>query len=592
MLFRRSLFFPKEGFFIKILLTALNAKYIHSSLALRSLKTYCKDFEENIKIAEFTINNDIDFIVNSIYNLKPDVIGFSCYIWNFTMILEIIKTLRKVLPDIKIILGGPEVSYEVQDSFDKAEVDIVIIGEGEASFKELADYFINKNGSLSEIKGIAYKEKGKVIITKERDLISLDEIDFVYKDCISEFENKIIYYESSRGCPYSCQYCLSSASSGVRFLSAERVLSDLNFFLENKVKQVKFVDRTFNCNKKFAIMIWEYLIENDNLVTNFHFEISADILDKDMLNLISKARTGLFQFEIGIQSTNLDTLEKIKRKTNLEPLFENVVKISKMKNIHQHLDLIVGLPNEDYDSFRKSFNDVFSLFPEQLQIGFLKLLKGSGLRRDADKFGIVYRDNAPYEVLFTKNISYEQIQRLKLIEELVETYYNSGKAYYTIRFLLEFFSSPFDFFEMFSKFWEDNGHHLVNHDKMKLYLILFEFSNEFVQEADKLKDIIKFDILNNDNIRSLPQWLNIYEDESFKNSKRQFFCDEEGVLKMDSELSKYSSKQLSRMCSYERFSWNIADWIESDFEEVENKETDIFFYYKNFGGMKRFSKVL
>ncbi len=567
---------------IKTLLVAINAKYIHTSLAVRSIDVYCKQNNTNINVKEFTINNNEDTIINEIYAEKPDFLGFSCYIWNINLVLDLISTIKKLLPNIKIFVGGPEVSYEYEYIFEKG-VDIVCIGEGEKTVKELVDNFNNKkciDSSFKNIDGIAFKLDNNIIVTKDRELLCLDEIPFVYKDGLEGTEHKILYYEASRGCPYSCQYCLSSLEKGLRFLSEERVKQDLNFFLKNNVKQVKFVDRTFNCNKKFALMIWNYLIDNDNGITNFHFEISADIVDDEMLETLKRARLGLFQFEIGVQSTNDATLDEIKRKTNLQKLFDKVNKIKELKNIHQHLDLIAGLPFEDYEIFKNSFNDVFNVYPEQFQLGFLKLLKGSGLRINANKYGIVYKEKAPYEVLYTSLINYDKMNMLKSIEEMVETYYNSGKAINTIKYGIKFFNSSFDFFENLAIYWEENNYNNVSPSKMKLYEVIYTFLNN-IDNIDKniLNEIVKFDILLNDNIKSLPTWINTDYNSNFKEKERLFYNNKENIEKYIPHLNNYDAKQLSRMCYFEKFNIDIENIINSNFNIIDKKETYILFDY-------------
>ncbi len=567
---------------IKTLLVAINAKYIHTSLAVRSIDVYCKQNNTNINVKEFTINNNEDTIINEIYAEKPDFLGFSCYIWNINLVLDLISTIKKLLPNIKIFVGGPEVSYEYEYIFEKG-VDIVCIGEGEKTVKELVDNFNNKkciDSSFKNIDGIAFKLDNNIIVTKDRELLCLDEIPFVYKDGLEGTEHKILYYEASRGCPYSCQYCLSSLEKGLRFLSEERVKQDLNFFLKNNVKQVKFVDRTFNCNKKFALMIWNYLIDNDNGITNFHFEISADIVDDEMLETLKRARLGLFQFEIGVQSTNDATLDEIKRKTNLQKLFDKVNKIKELKNIHQHLDLIAGLPFEDYEIFKNSFNDVFNVYPEQFQLGFLKLLKGSGLRINANKYGIVYKEKAPYEVLYTSLINYDKMNMLKSIEEMVETYYNSDKAINTIKYGIKFFNSSFDFFENLAIYWEENNYNNVSPSKMKLYEVIYTFLNN-IDNIDKniLNEIVKFDILLNDNIKSLPTWINTDYNSNFKEKERLFYNNKENIEKYIPHLNNYDAKQLSRMCYFEKFNIDIENIINSNFNIIDKKETYILFDY-------------
>lgn len=560
---------------------AINAKYIHTSLAIRSIYKYCEELKENLTTKEFTINNNEDYIINEIYKEKPDLIGFSCYIWNIEMILDIISTLKKILPNTKIFLGGPEASYEYEYLFKKG-IDLIAIGEGEKTVKEIILAF-NKKPEIDErfknIKGVAFPFENEIFVSEEREQLDLNDIPFVYDD-LKDTENKILYYEASRGCPYTCQYCLSSLEKGLRFLEDDRVKSDLQFFLDNKVKQVKFVDRTFNCRKKYAIMIWEYLIENDNNITNFHFEISADILDDDMINVLKRARLGLFQFEIGIQSTNDITLNEIKRKTNLQKLFEKVLVVKDLKNIHQHLDLIAGLPNESYEIFKKSFNDVFNLYPEQFQLGFLKLLRGSGLRANAEKYGIIYKEKAPYEVLFTKYISYDEMSLLKDIENMVEIYYNSGKAINTIKYSLNYFKTPFDFFETLAKYWKEKGFENISHNKMKLYQIIFEFLFKNTQcEKDILKEIIKFDIYLNDNIKSLPDWIENEIDNSFKEKEKLFYNNEENIKKYLPHFIDKDSKHISRICHFGKFSIDIDNLIKSNFKEVIKNESYILFDY-------------
>ena len=459
---------------MKVLLTAVNAKYIHTSLALRSLMAYADAEGRYTKIKEYTINNRIEFIVSDIYKEKPDFIGFSCYIWNIGMIKIVAGRLKKLLPGTVLFFGGPEVSYDSAAFLEENPfADAVIRGEGEGVYKSLLERW-TEGGDISDIGGITYRKNGEIHENPAGEPLRLDDIPFVYANA-DEFKNRIIYYETQRGCPYNCQYCLSSVEKGVRFLSPERVKSDLKFFLDNKVKQVKFVDRTFNCSHEHAMIIWKYIMDNDNGITNFHMEITADILRDEAIELLKKARKGLFQFEIGVQSTNRLTIEAVKRNAAFGGIADVVRKVAEAGNIHQHLDLIAGLPYEDYESFGRSFDDVYALEPEQLQLGFLKLLKGSGLRRDADKYGIVYADEAPYEVLYTKDISFDGLLRLKGIEEMVETFYNSGKAKNTIRYMVEKNGRAFSFFETLALWWEKNGYDEISHSKMDLYGRLFDF---------------------------------------------------------------------------------------------------------------------
>lgn len=564
---------------MKILLTTLNSKFIHSSLALRSLQAYCNDFKDNILLFEYTINNSIDMIVNQIYKKQVDVVCFSCYIWNIEMTLEIVSILKKVNKNIKIILGGPEVTYSVDEIFANNPVDIIVMGEGEESFHDIVEHFVNNKYDLKDIKGIAYKECEEVKITDQCSFIELDKIPFVYTNDLKDLDNRIIYYESTRGCPFSCQYCMSSVTDGVRYLSIDRVYSDLNFFLKNNVKQVKFVDRTFNCNHIHTIGIWKHLIENDNGITNFHFEISADLITKEQLQILKTARSGLFQFEIGVQSTNENTLSFIKRKTNLNKLFDAVNDLNSFNNINQHLDLIAGLPGEDYLSFSNSFNEIYVYEPQQLQLGFLKVLKGSGLRIDAERYGIVYRDKAPYEVLFTNDINFSEMLKLKMIEEMVEIFYNSGKFIYTLKYVVKLFETPFIFYEELSSYWCQNNYDTISHSKVSIYNIFLNFCNLHCEEnIFTIKELIKYDIFLMENTKNIPNEISITTTDKDKANINSFFKDEKNLEKYFSTLKIYSAKQRARMCHIEKFDINILDFVK-EHKQIIRKETFILFNY-------------
>jgi len=513
---------------IKIALVAINAKYIHSSLAAYSLYAYLsKDEKKHVQIMEFTVNQSEEFIASELLRVKPDVLAFSCYIWNIDMVMSLVDTFKKVQPDMPIIAGGPEVSYE--DS-ELPGVDIIVRGEGEEAFKRLVQTLCHCTPSprhcerseaihhptSSATDALLRQVKAFLAMTGSEQCRhsfdgGLDTIPFPYTTDFTDLQNRIIYYETSRGCVNRCGYCLSGSTTGIRFLSWERIRQDLDKFLSAKVKQVKFVDRTFNCTPQHATAIWQYLIQNDNGTTNFHFEIAGDLLTPDMMQLLKAARKGLFQFEIGVQSTNPQTLEAIRRKTNTIKIFENVNAIKKSDNIHLHLDLIVGLPYENYESFRQSFNDVFACRPHKLQIGFLKLLRGSRLRADADKYGIMYKNNAPYGVLQTNDISFEQINHLKKIEHMVETFYSAGGFGHAIEFMIQQFKTPFEFFDKLAIFWEENGYHLVSHKKMAMYSFLYKFGAEYLPDRIRLIcELLKFNMLLQENIRTFPDWIENY----------------------------------------------------------------------------------
>ncbi len=474
---------------MKVLLVAVNAKYIHSNLAIYSLQAYARKYAENIVKIELTINHSEEDILKQIYNEKADVVAFSCYIWNIGVITRVASELKKVLPDTRIWLGGPEVSYDAKACLqDNRAIDGIMIGEGEQSFLELLEYYVEGTKELKNIEGIAYKDKQeKVIITPVRQPLSLDVIPFPYED-LEDFKNRIIYYESSRGCPFSCSYCLSSIDKRVRLRSTELVKKELEYLIDHKVPQIKFVDRTFNCNKKHAMDIWSFIKEKDNGITNFHFEISADLLGESEIEFLSTLRPGQIQFEIGVQSTNPDTIEAIHRNMDFLKLSSNVRKIKQGNNIHLHLDLIAGLPMEDYYSFERSFQEVYQLKPDQLQLGFLKILKGSSMETDSRTYGITYRSTPPYEVLFTKWLTYEEVLKIKGICEMVEIYYNSSQFTYAISFLEHFYSSPMQLYQALSDYYKTKNMFMVAHSRIKRYEILLDFFKEIVIESEETKD--------------------------------------------------------------------------------------------------------
>lgn len=460
---------------MKILLCAVNAKYIHSNLAVYSIRANAEEYRDEIELAEYTINQYVEDILQDIYKKKPDLIAFSCYIWNIRHIRELVRELRKVLPSVPIWLGGPEASYDAKGLLESyPEATGVLVGEGEESFYDLCKYYDGKLENLADVKGIVYRENDE-IIEKPFELVNdLSSLKFAYED-FQDFQHKIIYYESSRGCPFSCSYCLSSIDKSVRFRDLELVKRELQTFIDAGVPQVKFVDRTFNCKASHAMEIWNYIHEHDNGITNFHFEIAADLITDEELELFAKMRPGLIQLEIGVQSTNEETVCEIRRKMDFLKVAERVTRIKNLGGIHQHLDLIAGLPNENYESFGKSFDDVFTLRPEQLQLGFLKVLKGSYMYENRAAYGLIYRSEPPYEVFSTKWISYDEMIRLKGIEQMVELYYNSHQYDRTLQEVFEGEKSAFKFFESFADDYRAKGYHLVNHSRKEKYYILKDF---------------------------------------------------------------------------------------------------------------------
>ena len=463
---------------MKILLAACNAKYIHSNLAVYDLKAYSSDYDEHVILKEYTINQPKDEILKDIYSSGADVVCFSCYIWNISFVRELICDLVKILPKTAFWAGGPEVSYDAEKFLtEMPEMTGVMVGEGEKTFHDLLEFYIDGKDSLEEISGIAYRTGDKIIHNGWRELMDLSSIPFVYEH-LEKFENRIIYYESSRGCPFSCSYCLSSIDKKLRFRDLELVKIELQFFLDHRVPQVKFVDRTFNCKHEHAMTIWKYILEHDNGVTNFHFEISADLLREEEMELMSQMRPGLIQLEIGVQSTNPETIRAIHRHMDLKKLEHCVNRVHSFRNIHQHLDLIAGLPYEDYDTFHQSFNDVYQMKPDQLQLGFLKVLKGSLMQKEAEVYGIVYKEKEPYEVLSTNWLTYGEVLKLKMVESMVEVYYNSGQFWHTLEYLVPFEKDAFTFYEKLGSFYEKKGYSEISHSRMRRYEILLEYLQE------------------------------------------------------------------------------------------------------------------
>ena len=506
---------------MKILLTAINAKYIHSNLAVYSLRACAREYRDQVEIAEFTINNQKDYILEQIYKKKPDVLCFSCYIWNLDYVESVSREFHKLCPEVPIWVGGPEVSYEVEAFLQThPQITGVMIGEGEKTFREVCAYYSN-GGDLGKISGIAFQEKesakeeaARVVFTPAREPMDMSSIPFCY-DTMEDFSNRIIYYESSRGCPFSCSYCLSSIDKKLRFRNIELVKKELQFFIDQKVPQIKFVDRTFNCNHAHAMAIWKFIKENDNGVTNFHFEISADLINEEELALISDMRPGLIQLEIGVQSTNQATIEEIHRTMKLDRLQEVVRKIQAGGNIHEHLDLIAGLPYEDYATFRNSFNEVYSWKPNQLQLGFLKVLKGSYMYDHQQEYEIIYHDQPPYEVLSTRWLSFSDVLRIKQVEEMLEVYYNSGQFEITMKLMEKLFDSAFDMFQELGTFYEEMGYTGMSHSRIRRCEILLEYLQSRTKpgEGENIGDVIAmiqealtFDLYYRENCKSRPKW--------------------------------------------------------------------------------------
>ena len=583
---------------MKFLLTAINAKFIHSNPAIYSLRACAEEkLQPYVELAEFTINESLESILEGIWKRQPDVVGFSCYIWNWKLIREILTELPKILPDTEIWLGGPEVTYDGSGLLAEfPQVTGIMVGEGEVTFREVLDKYVREAEATGqteiieqiETDGLERKQRtadGKPIeesveerfgripglclssgYTAPRELTDLTTLPFLYED-MEPFTNRIIYYETSRGCPYRCSYCLSSIDKKVRLRDISVVKKELQFFLDQKVKQVKFIDRTFNCDHKHAMEIWQYIYEHDNGVTNFHFEISADILREEEIALLNRFRPGLAQLEIGVQSTNPETIRAIHRVMNVEKLENIVAAIHRGHNIHQHLDLIAGLPYEDYESFGRSFDRVYGMQPEQLQLGFLKVLKGSDMHDNAEKYGIRYLELPPYEVLYTNWLSYGEIRRLKRIEEMVELYYNSGQFTHTLPFLEKAFSGPFALYEALADYYQEQGYFTNSPARAYRYQILLEFAA--LKDPDNreiYRELLTYDMYLRENLKSRPAFAAELTEEE-KREIRQFYQTEEQERHYLPAYTQYDWKQLSRMTHLEPFRYPEPHYVLFDYQE-------------------------
>ncbi|GAA0092310.1 B12-binding domain-containing radical SAM protein [Paraclostridium bifermentans] len=570
---------------MKILLTTLNSKFIHTNLAIRYLNQMVKDIEDiDVDIREYTINNELDFILKDIYANNYDVILFSTYIWNVNDIVKICNNLKKVNKNVKIALGGPEVTYDSEESMKKYDfVDYILYGEGELVFRDFVKY-LKGDIDIKDVNGIVYRNNGDIVKNKPmKDIENLDIIPSPYVDLNkAEYENRIVYYETSRGCPFNCQYCLSSTLQGLRYFSIDRVKSDLKALIDARVSQIKFIDRTFNANKKFAMEIMQFLMENDNDYTTYHFEVTAHLLTEDMLEFLKECKEGLFQFEIGVQTTNEKVLEAVGRRDDFSKLSYVVQKIASYRNIHQHLDLIAGLPYEDYNSFENSFNDVFNLGIEHLQLGFLKMIKGTGIRNNADEHEFRYKDYPPYEVLYNKYITYNEILKLKDIEEILERYFNSKNFVLSMRYIIHNYykESPFKFFEDFATYFDKNGYFNMSQGKNQLYKILLDFYTEKINKNIELfTEIIKYDYISLGKTSNVPGFMSKIEVEDFKNRCHLFLQNEENILKYIPRFENTPAKQIIKHVHFEPFKYDILKLKENIKADLDKKESIVLFVY-------------
>lgn len=560
---------------MKVLLTAINAKYIHSNLAVYSLKANCGVYESQVKLMEYSINQYAEEIFQSLYREKADVICFSCYIWNMDIIGQVAGWLSQVAPGVQIWLGGPEVSFDVAERLDSWNfVDGIMYGEGEDTFREMMACW-NGEKNLEDVLGIGHRQPdGKVHVHFPRDFVNMSQLNFVYKRP-ENFKNKIIYYETSRGCPFQCSYCLSSVEKKVRFRDLELVKRELQQFIDWEIPQVKFVDRTFNCRREHSMEIMRFIKAHDKGKTNFHFEITADLLTEEELDFMAGLRPGLIQLEIGVQSTNPETIKEIRRKVSFERLKEIVQRIHAGKNIHQHLDLIAGLPFEGLERFKQSFNDVYGLKPEQFQLGFLKVLKGSYMREKAADYDLIYQPEPPYEVLSTRWLSYDDILVLKGVEEMVEVYYNSRQFENSLDWLEGYFPSAFAMYETLAGYYEAKGLNGISHSRMTRYEILLDFVKEIlnIEETRVFTQILTYDLYLRENVKSRPAWA--ANQEPFKAAYVEFFKNEENREKYFSGYEGYTTKQIQRMTHIEHFTEDIR----ATAAEEERGGGDVFIWF-------------
>lgn len=567
---------------MRITLTTLNAKYIHTSLAIRYLKAFCeKDYQ--IDLVEYTIKDPAINIVSDLFNRNPDVLGFSCYIWNIEETIKVIQMLKKIKPEMKIVLGGPEVSYDVEYWMNRIpEVDFIVIGEGEETFHHLLQE-IEGEQKYHYVFGISYRNKdGKVVINPPRPKLDLSRIPSPYrfKEDLPHLANRIIYMETSRGCPFSCQFCLSSIEVGVRYFDKEQIKADILYLIENGAKLIKFVDRTFNIKRDYAMEMFQFLIENHQGCV-FQFEITADIMRPEVLDYLSAhAPEGIFRFEIGVQSTNDETNLLVKRRQNFAKLSRTVSKIKESGRIAQHLDLIAGLPEEDYHSFRKTFNDVFALRPEELQLGFLKMLRGTGLRMQAEEYGYIYMDHAPYEILGNRVLSFADIVRIKRVEDVLEKYWNAHRMDHTLLYLIEReFASPFDFFQEFGDYWEERGWARIGHQLEDLFIRLDQFiSARGVEHPEVVRGLMKLDYFLQHQHKPRKTWWQFNMSKEEQDKWYKVLCQEPEKVSSGFVELGLSEKELHKHTMLEILPFDASLYLETGKIDLSSKSLVIPYF--------------
>lgn len=552
---------------MNVVLTTLNAKYIHTNLAIRCLRAYVEP-EHKIKMVEYTIKDPAMNIVTDLFRYSPDVIGFSCYIWNIEETIKLISMLKKIKPELKIILGGPEVSYDISYWLDRLhDVDYIVIGEGEETFKQLLDNM--KSGEdLQSIPGLAFQtEEGKQVINPQRNKLNLQESPspFRFEEDIPHLSKRVTYIETSRGCPFSCQFCLSSIEVGVRYFNKEKIKEDIRYLMNNGAKTIKFVDRTFNISRSYAMEMFQFLIDEHLPGTVFQFEITADIMRPEVIQFLNDhAPKGLFRFEIGVQSTNDATNELVMRKQNFQKLTRTVTMVKEGGKIDQHLDLIAGLPEEDYNSFKRTFNDVFEMRPEELQLGFLKMLRGTGLRIRANEHDYVYMDHSPYEILKNNVLSFEEISKIKQVEDVLEKYWNDHRMDLTVEYLVtEVFPTPFDFFQDFGSFWDEKGWGRIGHQLEDLFTRLWTFLNETSQkQLDVILSLMKIDYLRNQKYKPRKPWWNEVLEKDQRSMYYRHIQEHPVLLGHDFESLQLQEKELYKHTVLETISFDLQTFMQ------------------------------
>ncbi|WLR51817.1 DUF4080 domain-containing protein [Bacillus tianshenii] len=567
---------------MKTIVSTLNAKYIHTNLAIRYLKAYAED-SHDIELTEYTIKDPIMNIISDLHSKKPDVLGFSCYIWNIQETIDVVRMLKKIHPSLFVVLGGPEVTYDTAEWMEKLpEVDAIVVGEGEATFKQLLDA-LQAGDNLSEVDGVAYRdETGATKMNPKRQKVDLKQIPSPYRftEDRDELSKRISYIETSRGCPFSCQFCLSSIEVGVRYFDKEKIKQEIMYLMENGAKTIKFVDRTFNISRKYAMDMFQFLIDNHLPGTVFQFEITADIMRPEVLEFLNEhAPEGLFRFEIGVQSTNDATNELVQRKQNYKKLARTVTMVKEGGKIVQHLDLIAGLPEEDYHSFRQTFNDVFAFEPEELQLGFLKLLRGTGLRLQHEKFGYTFVDKPPYEILGNNVLSFDDIVRIKQVEDVLEKYWNDHRMDNTIRYLVkDVFDTPFDFFQSFGSYWEERGWSRIGHQLEDLFRRLHEFLCAEARDCLPIVEgLMKYDYLMNKKHKPRKPWWNEQWSKKEKSALLKQIAEAPEMLGDAFAQLSLSEKDLHKHTMIESLSFDLHACITDGIIEPNN--TLMLIYY-------------